>query len=198
VSCKKTRGKWAKSGPNTRNWATRGHVTPPHPHPPPHPMGWLYHPKTHVGEPHLWFRTHQRAYRALEMGGQNGRPAENLKENGPNRGQIPEIGPHEATSLHLAPTPHPTPRGGSTTPRRTLGSRIYGLGPTNGPIGPWQWAAKMGVLQKISREMGQIGAKYPKLGHTRPRHSTSPPPPTPPHGMVSPPPDARWGAAFMG
>jgi hypothetical protein len=36
----------------------------------------------------------------------------------------PETGPHEATSLHLAPTPHPTPWGGSPTPRRTLGSRF--------------------------------------------------------------------------
>jgi hypothetical protein len=48
----------------------------------------------------------------------------------------PETGPHEATSLHLAPTPHPTPRGGSTTPTRMLGSRIYGLGPIDGHIGP--------------------------------------------------------------
>jgi hypothetical protein len=64
-------------------------------------------------------------------------------------GQIPETVLHEATPLHLASTPHPTPKGGSTTPRRVLGSRIYGLGPTNGRIGPCGWVAKMGVLQKI-------------------------------------------------
>jgi hypothetical protein len=58
----------------------------------------------------------------------------------------PEIGPHEATSLHLAPTPHPTPWGGSPTPKHILGNRFYGLGPTNGRIGPWGWVAKMGVL----------------------------------------------------
>ena len=84
MSCRKSQGKWAKSGPNTRNWATRGHVTPPRPHPLPHPEGRFPHPQTHVGEPHLWVRTHQRAYRALEMGGQNGCPAGNLRENGPN------------------------------------------------------------------------------------------------------------------
>jgi hypothetical protein len=66
----------------------------------------------------------------------------------------PEIAPREATPLHLAP--HPTPWDGSPTPRRTLGSRIYGLGPTNGCIGHWGWVAKMGVLQEISGEMGQI------------------------------------------
>jgi hypothetical protein len=58
----------------------------------------------------------------------------------------PETGPNEATSLHLALTPHPTPRGGSPTPRRMLGTPIYGLGPTNGPIGPRGWVAKMGVM----------------------------------------------------
>ena len=36
------------------------------------------------------------------------------------------------------------------------------------------------------------------MRHTRPPHSTSPPPPTPPRGAVPAPPDARWGAAFMG
>ena len=121
-----------------------------------------------------------------------------LQEISGEMGQIPETAPHEATSLHLAPTPHPTPRGGSTTPRRTLGTPIYGLGPTDGLIGPWGWVAKIGVLQQISRKMGQIGAKYPKLRYTRPPHSTSPPSPTPPRGVVPPPPDARWGAAFMG
>ena len=39
--------------------------------------------------------------------------------------------------------------GGSTTPRRTLGTPIYGLGPTGGLIGPWGWVAKMGILQKV-------------------------------------------------
>jgi hypothetical protein len=58
----------------------------------------------------------------------------------------PKTGPHEATSSHLAPAPHPTPWGGFLTPRRTLGSRIHGLGPTDGRIGPWGWVAKMGVL----------------------------------------------------
>jgi hypothetical protein len=43
----------------------------------------------------------------------------------------PETAPHEVTPLHLAPTPPPTPRGGSPTPIRTLGTPIYGLGPTN-------------------------------------------------------------------
>ena len=71
-----------------RNCATRGHATPPRPHPPPHPEGRFPHPQTHVGEPHLWVRTHQRAYRALGMGGQNGCPAGNLRE----MGQIPYHG----------------------------------------------------------------------------------------------------------
>ena len=144
---------------------TRGHLTPPRPHPPPHAMGRFPHPQTHVGEPQSWVRTHQRAYRALGMGGQNGCPAANLEENGPNRGQIPETAPHEATSLHLAPTPHPTPRGGSTTPRRTVGSRIYGLGPTDGPIGPWGWVAKTGVMQKSFYHI-------PTMATTRGFHTT--------------------------
>jgi hypothetical protein len=42
-------------------------------------MGRFPHPQTHVGEPHLWVRTHQRAYMALGMGGQNGCPARNEK-----------------------------------------------------------------------------------------------------------------------
>jgi hypothetical protein len=67
-----------RNGPNTRNCAKRDHLTPPRPHPPPHPMGWFPHPQAHVGEPDLLVcvRTHQRAYRALGMGGQNGCPAE--------------------------------------------------------------------------------------------------------------------------
>ena len=68
----------------------------------------------------------------------------------------PETALHEATSSHLAPTPHPTPWGGSTAPKCMLGTPIYGLGPTNGLIGPRGWVAKMGVLQEISGEMGQI------------------------------------------
>ena len=54
------------------------------------------------------------------MGGQNVCPAVNLKENGPNRGQIPETALHEDTALELGPTPHPTPWGGSPTPIRML------------------------------------------------------------------------------
>ena len=76
------------NGPNTRNCATRGHLTPPRPHPPPHPMGRFLHPQTHVGESFLWVRAHQRAYRALGMGGQNGCPAVNLRRNGPNTRNI--------------------------------------------------------------------------------------------------------------
>jgi hypothetical protein len=72
-----------------------------------------------------------------------------LHEISGGMGQIPETGPHEAISLHLAPTPFLTPRAGPTTPRRMLGSRVYGLGPTDGPIWPWGRVAKMGVLQKI-------------------------------------------------
>ena len=79
-----------------------------------------------------------------------------LQEISGEMGQIPETALHEATALHLAPTPHPTPWGGSSTPRRMLGTPIYGLGPTNGRIGPWGWVAKMGVLQEISGKMGQI------------------------------------------
>jgi hypothetical protein len=37
-----------------------------------------------------------------------------------------------------------------------LGVPPDGWGPTNGRIGSWEWVAKMGVLQKISGEMGQI------------------------------------------
>jgi hypothetical protein len=71
------------NGPNTRHCVTRGRVTPPRPHPPPHPMGWFHHP------------------------------------------------------------------------RRMLGSRIYGLGSTNGRIGPWGWGAILGVLQYISGPRGR-------------------------------------------
>jgi hypothetical protein len=71
-----------------------------------------------------------------------------LQEISGKMGQIPETALREATSSHLAPTPHPTPWGGSTTPRRTLGTPIYGLGPTDAPIRPRGWVVKMGVLQK--------------------------------------------------
>ena len=63
------------------NFATRGHATPPRPHPLPYPMGRFPHPQTHVGEPFLGVRTHRRAYRTLGMGGQNGHPAENFLPN---------------------------------------------------------------------------------------------------------------------
>jgi hypothetical protein len=66
------------SGPNTRNCATRGRVTPRRPHPLPYPTGWFAYPQTHVGELDLWARTHRRAYMALGLGGQNGCPAVNL------------------------------------------------------------------------------------------------------------------------
>jgi hypothetical protein len=77
-----------RNGPNTRNCVTRGHVTPPRPPPPTHPMGRSPHPQTHVGEPGLWARTHQRVYKALWMGGHNGCPAVNLKRNWPNTRNI--------------------------------------------------------------------------------------------------------------
>jgi hypothetical protein len=72
---------------------TRPRGTPLHlaPHPPPHPEGRFPHPQTHVGDPHLWVRTHQRAYMALGMGGQNGCPAGNLRE----MGQIPYHGQYQ-------------------------------------------------------------------------------------------------------
>jgi hypothetical protein len=59
----------------------------------------------------------------------------------------PETALHETTSLHLAPTTHHTPWSGFSTPIRTLGTPIYGLGSIGGRIGPWGWVAKMGVLQ---------------------------------------------------
>ena len=57
--------------------------------------------------------------------------------------------PPRRSSDLLAPTPHLTPRGGSSIPRRTLGTPIYGLGPTNGHIWPWGRVAKMGIPQKF-------------------------------------------------
>jgi hypothetical protein len=58
----------------TPHETTSLHLAPtPHTY---HPKGWFHHPQTHVGEPHLWVRTHHWAYMALGMGGQNGRPAE--------------------------------------------------------------------------------------------------------------------------
>jgi hypothetical protein len=65
-----------ENGQNTRNCVTRGHLKPPRPHPPPHPMGRFPHPQTHVAEADLWVRAHRRAYRAMGMGGRNGLPAE--------------------------------------------------------------------------------------------------------------------------
>jgi hypothetical protein len=59
-------------------------TTPLHLAPTPHPEGRFPPPQTHVGEPHLRVRTHQRANRVLGMGGQNGCPAVNLRGNGPN------------------------------------------------------------------------------------------------------------------
>ena len=67
----------------------------------------------------------------------------------------PETAPHEDTPLQLGPTPHPTPWGGSPTPRRMLAVPPDGWGGTNGRIGPRGWVAKMRVLQEISGEMGQ-------------------------------------------
>jgi hypothetical protein len=74
-----------------------------------------------------------------------------LQEISWEMGQIPETVLHEATSLHLAPTPHPTSWGGSPTPKRMLGSRNYGFGPPNGRIWPWGWVAKMGGLHDMRK-----------------------------------------------
>jgi hypothetical protein len=74
-------------------------------HPPPHPKGRSPHPQTHVGDPHLWVRTHQRAYMALGMGGQNGCPAGNLRGNGPNTRNCATLG--HATPPRPHPPPHP-------------------------------------------------------------------------------------------
>jgi hypothetical protein len=140
-----------------KDCATRAHPKPPRPHLPLHPMGRFPHPETHVGEAHLWLRTHRWAYRTLMMGGQNGCSAVNLRRTGANTRNC-------ATRGHPThpprPHPHPTPWGGSPTPRRTLGRRIYGLGTANGPIGPWGWVAKMGVLQKSlsGYDVGHLGA----------------------------------------
>ena len=71
-------------------------------------------------------------------------------------GKTAETALHEDTSLELGPTLHPTPWGGSPTPRSMLAVGIDGWGPTNGRIGPWGWVAKMGALQEISRETGKI------------------------------------------
>jgi hypothetical protein len=42
------------------------------------PWGGSPTPQTHVGEPNLWVRTHERAYMASGMGGQNGCLTENF------------------------------------------------------------------------------------------------------------------------
>ena len=89
---------------------------------------------------------------AFGMSGQSGCPAVNLRE----MGQTPETGPHEATALHLAPIPHPTPWGGFPTTQRTLGTLIYGLIPTSGPRG---WVTKMGVQKSVyGYTMSHLGA----------------------------------------
>ena len=72
-----------------------------------------------------------------------------LQEISGEMGQMAETALHEDTPLQLGPTPHPTPWGGSPTPRRMLAVPSDGWGGTNGRIGPWGWVAKMGVLQKI-------------------------------------------------
>ena len=72
-----------------------------------------------------------------------------LQEISGEMGQMAETALHEDTALELGPTPHPTPWGGSPTPRRMLAVPPDGWGGTNGRIGPWGWVAKMRVLQKI-------------------------------------------------
>jgi hypothetical protein len=62
--------------------------------------------------------------------------------------KIAETALHEDTALELGPTPHPTPWGGSPTPRHMLAVLLDGWGHTDGRIWPWGWVAKMGVLQK--------------------------------------------------
>jgi hypothetical protein len=65
-------------------------------------------------------------------------------------GKTAETAPHEDTPLELGPTPHPNPWDGPSTPRSMLAVLFYGRGATDGPIGPWAWVTKMGVLQNFS------------------------------------------------
>jgi hypothetical protein len=119
-----------------RNCVTRGHPTRTRPHAPPHPMGRFPHPQTHVGHPPRWVGTHQWAYMAFGMGGQNGCPAGNLRgERG--MGKIAETALHEDTPLELSPTPHHTPWGSSSTPRCMFAVLLDRWGPTDERIGSW-------------------------------------------------------------
>ena len=74
-----------------------------------------------------------------------------------------------------------------------LATRIYGLGPTNGRIGPWGWVVKMGVLHDISGEMGKTAETA--LHEDTPLELGPTPHPTPwggsptPRRMLAVPPD---------
>jgi hypothetical protein len=57
-----------------------------------------------------------------------------------------------------------------------LGTPIYGLGPTDGRIGPWGWVAKMGVLQEISVNLRENG---PNTRNCVTRDHRTPPRPRP-------------------
>jgi hypothetical protein len=60
-----------------------------------------------------------------------------LQEISGGMGKTAETVQHEDTALVLSSTPHPTPWGGSTTPRHMLNVLFDEWGPTNGCIGSW-------------------------------------------------------------
>ena len=96
VSCSKSQEKMAK-------YPKLGHTRPPHstsPPPPTPPQGVVPPPQTHVEDPHLWVRTHQRAYMALGMGGQNGCPAENFVPIS-YHGHYHQVFPHHTISYQF-------------------------------------------------------------------------------------------------
>ena len=89
------------------------------------------------------------------------------------------------------PTSHPTPWGGSPTPRRMLAVPPDEWGPTNGRIWPRGWVAKMGVLQQI---LGEMGKTAKTVLHEDISLELSPTPHPTPSGAV-PHPKTRVGRA---
>jgi hypothetical protein len=97
-----------------------------------------------------------------------------------------EIALHEDTSLEPGSVPHPTPWGGSPTPKRMLARCREGWEPADGrTYGLWDGWPKWVSCIKSHGEW----AKQPKLRYTRARHSNSASRRTPPH-------PTPWGGSF--